>query len=110
MIILAVGILGLAPMLVTSMHGNQFSREISEAAFWAQDRIEQLKNQTVITPIPLNETTTNLSNAYTRTLVVEDQTIDNTIPAGVYRITVTMSWTDKKGKSHTANYVTYKAK
>ena len=110
MIILAIGILGLAPMLVISMQGNQFSREVSEAAYLAQDRIEQLKNQGLISPIPFTETSYNLNGDYDRSVVVDDQTMDNTIPAGVYRMTVTISWVDKEGKNHSTSYVSYKAK
>jgi type IV pilus assembly protein PilV len=108
MIVLAIGLLGLAPMFVMSMRGNQFSREVSETAYLAQDRIEQLKNQSIISPIPFNETAA--SGSYTRTVNVSDQTVDGTIPPGVYRINVTLSWTDKQGRSHSTSYVTYKVK
>src|SRR4030067_2479228 len=96
-IVLAIGLLGLAPMFVISMRGNQFSREVSETVYLAQDRIEQLKNQSIISPIPFNETTT--SGSYTRTVNSSDQAVDGTIPPGVYRINVTLNWTDKKGRS-----------
>ncbi|OGC94835.1 MAG: hypothetical protein A2142_03655 [candidate division Zixibacteria bacterium RBG_16_48_11] len=108
MIVLGIGLLGLAPMLVLSMQGNQFSREVTEAAFLAQDRIEQLKNQANISPIPFYETSA-IGDCY-RMVDVSDQTVDNTIPPGVYRITVTINWTDKQGKSHSTSYITYKTK
>ena len=95
-------------MLVLSMQGNQFSREVTEAAFLAQDRIEQLKNQANISPIPFYETSA-IGDCY-RMVDVSDQTVDNTIPPGVYRITVTINWTDKEGKSHSTSYITYKTK
>jgi len=41
---------------------------------------------------------------------VDDNTTDGSIPAGVYRITVDVSWTDQKGLSRTVSYYTYKAK
>ena len=107
-IVLAIGLLGLAPMFVISMRGNQFSREVSETVYLAQDRIEQLKNQSIISPIPFNETTT--SGSYTRTVNVSDQAVDGTIPPGVYRINVTLNWTDKQGRSHSTSYITYKVK
>jgi prepilin-type N-terminal cleavage/methylation domain-containing protein len=110
MIILAIGILGLAPMLVISMQGNQFSREVSEAAYLAQDRIEQLRNQATITPIPFYESSYNLNGEYNRSVVVADRSVDNTVPPGVYRLTVIMSWVDKDGKSHSTSYISYKAK
>ena len=108
MIVLAIGILGLAPMLVISMQGNQFSREVTEAAYLAQDRIEQLRNQTIISPIPFDETAT--IGDCTRVVNISDQSVDNTIPPGVYRLTATINWIDKEGRSHSSAYITYKAK
>lgn len=110
MIILAIGVLGLAPMMVTSMRGNQFSREFTDVAYIAQDRIEQLKNQTTISPMPFYETTSNINGVYNRTLNVSDNSVDGSIPKGVYQISVTITWTDKQGNSHSQNYITYKAK
>jgi len=110
MIVLAIGILGLAPMLVISMQGNQFSREITEATYLAQDRLEQLRNQTVISPIPYSEYSFSLNGEYTRTVDVSDRNVDNSIPPGVYRMTVNVSWIDKDGKSHSSSYISYKAK
>lgn len=110
MIIISIGILGLAPMLVVSMQGNQFSREVTDVAYIAQDRLEQLRNQTVITPIPLYETTTGIKGIYTRAVNVSDQTVDGSIPPGVYRLSVTVTWTDKQGQSHSSSYLTYKVK
>ncbi len=108
MVVLAIGILGLAPMLVVSMQGNQSSRETTEAAYLAQDRIEQFRNQTTISPIPFNETST--VGQYSRVVNVVDLSVDNTVPAGVYRITVTVTWVDKDGTSRSASYITYKSK
>jgi prepilin-type N-terminal cleavage/methylation domain-containing protein len=108
MLVLAVGILGLAPMLVVSMQGNQSSREVSEAAYLVQDRIEQFRDQATISPIPFNETVT--IGHYSRVVNVIDQSVDNTIPLGVYQITVTINWTGKEGKSHSTSYLTYKTK
>jgi type IV pilus assembly protein PilV len=108
MVVLAIGILGLAPMLVVSMQGNQSSRETTEAAYLAQDRIEQFRNQTTISPIPFNETST--VGQYSRVVNVTDQSVDNTIPAGVYQITVTINWTDKDGMSRSTSYITYKSR
>jgi type IV pilus assembly protein PilV len=108
MIVLAVGLLGLAPMLVMSMQGNQFSRDVTEAAYLAQDRIEQLKNQAVISPIPYYET--SIQGGCYRSVNVSDNTVDNSIPPGVYRINVTLNWVDKEGKSHSTSYITYKTK
>ncbi|MCI0530886.1 MAG: prepilin-type N-terminal cleavage/methylation domain-containing protein [candidate division Zixibacteria bacterium] len=114
MVVLSVGLLTLAPMVVLSMRGNQVARKTSDIAYLAQERIEQLKNQPSISPMPFNETTNNIDGVYTRTVNVSDKTVDGAIPEGVYRITVTISWVDNwnggLGQSHSTSYTTYKVK
>lgn len=110
MVILAIGVLGLAPMMVTAMYGNAFSKDVTSAAFLAQDSMERLKNQSVITPIPFTQTDNGLFNVYNRTIRVDDSGSDGTVPPNVFKILVTMSWTDKKGVSRSETYSTYKMK
>jgi type IV pilus assembly protein PilV len=110
MVILAIGVLGLAPMMVTAMYGNAFSKDVTSAAFLAQDSMERLKNQSVITPIPYTQTDNGLFNVYNRTIRVDDFGSDGTVPPNVFRILVTMTWTDKKGVSRSETYSTYKMK
>lgn len=51
LVILAVGLLAVASMQITSMRGNFFSDNIMQASILGQDRLEELK------AIPLNSTT-----------------------------------------------------
>jgi prepilin-type N-terminal cleavage/methylation domain-containing protein len=44
LIVLAIGLLGIAGMQVTSVKGNSFSKNLTQASFLAQDRLEYLKN------------------------------------------------------------------
>ncbi|MDH4223676.1 MAG: prepilin-type N-terminal cleavage/methylation domain-containing protein, partial [candidate division Zixibacteria bacterium] len=106
MLILAFGILGLAPMIVTTMFSNSFSNEISKANIIAQDKIEFMKVQSSFTPLPWVEVTGNIDNIYTRTTRVDVDTTDVSVPAGVYRIRVTVNWTDKAERNRTVNYYT----
>ncbi len=110
MLILAIGILGLAPMMVTTMFGNAFSKDVTSAAFLAQDSLERLKNQAVITPIPYIENEYNLFNVYNRAIRVDDSSSDGTVPPNVFRMRVTITWTDKKGLSRTETFTSYKSK
>ncbi|OGC75999.1 MAG: hypothetical protein A2145_00825 [candidate division Zixibacteria bacterium RBG_16_40_9] len=110
MLILAIGILGLAPMMVTTMFGNAFSKDVTSAAFLAQDSLERLKNQTVITPIPYIENEYNLFNVYNRSLRVDDSSSDGTVPPNVFRLRVTITWTDKNGLSRSETFSSYKSK
>lgn len=108
MLILAFGVLGLAPMIVTTMFSNSFSNEVSKANVIAQDKIEFMKNLSSFTPLPWIETTNNLEEIFTRTTRVDVDTTDVSVPSGVYRIRVTVNWTDKAGLNRTLNYYTYK--
>lgn len=108
MIILAFGILGLAPMIVTSIYSNSFSSDITRANVIAQDKIELMKNQSTFSPLPWIEVTSNLDRIFTRTTRVDVDTTDGSVPTGVYRIRVTVNWTDKAGLNRGVNYYTYK--
>lgn len=110
MVILAFGILGLAPLIVISMYGNSFSNEVTSANAIAQERIEQLKEVGTFSSLPLQEVVSVLNGRFTRATTVEDNATDSSIPLGVYRIAVDVSWTDQKGLSRTMSYYTYKTK
>jgi len=110
MLIFAIGILGMAPMMVTSMFGNAYSREETQATVLAQDKFEKLGKQASISPLPWTETTNNLYTIYSRDTRVDDNSTDNTVPVGLYKMRVTMSWTDKAGKQRSLVFLTYKVK
>lgn len=49
--ILAIGLLGIAGMQITSVKGNFFSKNLTQASYVAQDRLEFLKNLPISNPI-----------------------------------------------------------
>ncbi|MDP3023914.1 MAG: prepilin-type N-terminal cleavage/methylation domain-containing protein [candidate division Zixibacteria bacterium] len=108
MLILAFGILGLAPMIVTTIFSNSYSNEVTKANVIAQDKIEFMQSLVSFNPLPWTEVTNNLNGIFTRTSRVDVDSTDGSVPSGVYRIKVTVSWTDKAGKTRTVNYYTYK--
>jgi prepilin-type N-terminal cleavage/methylation domain-containing protein len=108
MVILAVGVLGLAPLMVLSIYSNTYSQDLTRATAVAQDRIEQLKNAGNFAVVPYGDTTYNINGTFNRTVRVDDATTDGTVPAGVYRIKVTIAWTDDKGMARSVDYYTYK--
>lgn len=110
MIILAFGVLGLAPMIVVSMFGNSYSNQVTIADAIAMDRFEEIKTWYQISPLPYSETANNVQRIFTRQTQVDDNTTDGSVPAGVYRIQVTVSWTDQEQVPRSASYFTYKAK
>lgn len=110
MVILAVGVLGLAPLMVLSIYSNTYSQDLTQATAFAQDRIEQLKNSGNFPYMPYEEPAAAVNGSiYNRTVRVDNTATDGSVPAGVYRIKVTISWTDKKGVARAVDYYTYKA-
>ncbi len=45
LVLLAIGLLAIAGMQITSVRGNFFSKNLSEASVLAQDRLEELRNR-----------------------------------------------------------------
>jgi type IV pilus assembly protein PilV len=110
MLILALGVLGLAPMIVVSMFGNSYSNQVTIADAIAMDRFEEIKTWYQITPLPYSQTMNNLQRIFTRQTQIDDSTTDGTIPPGVYRIQITVGWTDQEQVPRSITYFTYKAK
>jgi len=110
MIVLAFGVLSLAPMIVISMYGNSYSNQVTVADAIAQDRLEEIKTWTEVNPIPYSQTVNNIRGTFTRETLISDVTTDASVPNGVYKIQVTLSWTDQKQLPRSVTYFTYKAK
>ena len=107
MIILAIGILGFAPMMVVTMGANSFSRDLNQADNLAQDRMETLRLMGSFAPLPYTTSESNLLGRFTRTTRVDAYESDPTIPSRMYRTDVTISWSDQNGLPRTSSYSTY---
>ena len=62
MAILTIGLLAVATMQVSAIHGNKMGNEISRATFLAQDKLEELKTSTNITSEPGGSDQTGIFN------------------------------------------------
>lgn len=95
MVLLAIGLLGLAPMFVNSIKGNVNSRDNSVAAGLASERIEQYEHMNPLPALPFYAEETGLGGGiYTRRTAIIDHATDSLIPVGGCRIDVTIAWTD----------------
>ncbi|MEE8577710.1 MAG: prepilin-type N-terminal cleavage/methylation domain-containing protein [candidate division Zixibacteria bacterium] len=106
MIILGLGILGMAPMIVMSIEGNNMSRDVLVVSSLAAEKLEHFEAMEYLPAVPYSETEANLEGAYTRQTSIKDNTVDATIPDGVCQIDVTISWTDKTGVDRETTYST----
>ena len=108
-IVLSIGVLGLAPLMTISVTGNAFSNEATRANVIAQDKIEELKNAAAFASIPYIDTLT-VDNQFFYNARVDDQTSDGTVPAGVYKIVIQVNWTDQAGVERRLEFFTYRTK
>jgi prepilin-type N-terminal cleavage/methylation domain-containing protein len=106
LIILAVGLLGIAAMQVTSTKGGYFSNNVTQATILAQDKLEYFKN--------LSYSDSELMNGEHN-----EGTISGTIFSRVYNvledagnsiktITVSVQWTDRG--NHSISFSTIRSK
>lgn len=108
-VILAIGLLGLAPMMAISITGNAFANEATEATVLAQDKIEELKNMTAFASIPLSDSVA-VDAQYTLVSRVDDTASDGTVPVGVYKIFVRVRWVDQADVDRRLEFFTYRTK
>ena len=106
LVILAIGLLAIAAMQITSTKGGYFSNNVTQATIFAQDKLEYLKNLSYrdsdLSSGQHNEGTisgTIFSRQYT---IVEDA--GNSMKT----ITVTVQWTDRG--NHNLSFSTIRSK
>jgi type IV pilus assembly protein PilV len=105
LIILAIGILAVAGMQITSTRGNFFSNNLMQASYIAQDRLEFLKNPPFDSPLIQdgssgNGTTTISGIAFNWSYTVAAN-------AGIRTINCTVTWND--GVNHNLSFSTIRS-
>ncbi|HJW29981.1 MAG TPA: prepilin-type N-terminal cleavage/methylation domain-containing protein [Saprospiraceae bacterium] len=106
LIILAVGLLAIAAMQITSTKSGAFSSHLTQATFFAQDKLEYLKNLSYSNP--------NVSNGphnegiLAGTIFSREYSIVEDAGNSMKTITVTVSWTDRG--NHSISLSTIRAK
>ena len=103
-VFLAIGVLAIAGLQVTSVRGNYFSNNLMQATYVAQDRLEFLKNLPFNSPQlganNYNDGNTTVSGVvFNRSYTV----VDNV--NGYKRITYVVTWNDGVGHNITFSTV-----
>ncbi len=102
MIILSIGVLGLAPLIISAIQGNSFGEGMTDAALLAQDKIEQLRNSNYDLMASGQDTVGTVQRQWT---------IQKDTPSiGISQITLRASWTDVGGNNHLVTLITLRAK
>lgn len=110
MVVLTIGILGLAPMMVLSVTGNEFSTEVTNVVAAAQQSLEQRVGLGGFGAMPYTNTTTYGNGKYTVTTLVRDNSVDPNVPVNLYEFDVTANWVDDSGVSRNLAFTTYSPK
>jgi type IV pilus assembly protein PilV len=106
LVILSVGILAIAAMQITSTRGNSFSSHLTQATFFAQDKLEYLKN------LPYSDS--NLGGGQHNegilpgTVFSRQHHIVEDAGNSIKTITVTVQWTDRG--NHSISFSTIRSK
>jgi len=106
MIVLTIGLLGLAPMIVLSVDGNSMSQDVLTVSNMAKEPIEFYQGAAVMPAMPFKSSQSLDGGAYTRVVEIWDNSSDPTMPDNVCHMDVTISWTDKTGMARTSKYST----
>jgi len=101
MIILAIGVLGLAPMIITAIQGNSFGEDMTNANALAQDKMEELKTISYSLMASGQDTVGTVQRTWT---VDRDNPI-----TGVSQLTVITQWLDEGGNQHQVKLMTIRA-
>jgi type II secretory pathway pseudopilin PulG len=107
MIVLAVGVLGLAPLVVLSISANDMSRDVMTVSELTKEKIETYQNPSKIPSLPFYEKEEGIAGGhFDRYTFIWDSDTDSLIPQGLCYIDVTIKWKDEGGADHTSKSTT----
>ncbi|KAA3634260.1 MAG: prepilin-type N-terminal cleavage/methylation domain-containing protein [Calditrichaeota bacterium] len=107
LIILSIGILGLGPMVVLSIDGNNISEDMIIVSNLAKDKIEEYENLALLPPMPYEESETDIQGVYNRYTVLYDNSSDSSLSDNLCQLKVVIAWEDKSGQIRSTTYSTY---
>ena len=107
MIVLAIGLLGLAPLVVTSIEGNIIARDHTVASNLVKHKVEYFQGLDALPTMPYREAETNVQDGFDRVSRIDDHVSDSTVPDGLYLLDVQVSWIDNQQIERTTAYSTF---
>jgi Tfp pilus assembly protein PilV len=105
--IIAVGLLGFAPLIVLSVEGNVIARENSDAANLLKEKVEFYESLSSMPTVPFTESEPDLQGGFTRTTRIDDNSTDSLVPDGLYQINVQVAWVDNQNVQRASSYSTF---
>lgn len=107
MLVLAIGLLGLAPLLILSIETNTISQDAMAVSDLAKEKIEFYENSSLLPALPFEEKEEGIDGIYNRITLIYDNTTDSLIPDGLCHMQVTINWTENSGAERNAVYTTF---
>lgn len=123
MIVMSIGLLGIAPLIVLSIEANNISEDTTIASNLARDKIEFLEALNTIPPTMYNQSESNITTTYmnaggtliaskaqfgyNRTTLIQNNVTDPTVPIGLLKVVIGIDWVDKVGVSRQTSITTY---
>ena len=107
MLIIAIGVLGLAPLIVLSIEENTVSRDYSTVSSLITEKIEYYQGLDSLPTAPFRLYEEGLNNIYSRTTYIDDNSSDSLVPAGLCRVRVDVAWTDHENVERSNTMSTY---
>ncbi len=105
LVLLAIGLLAIAGMQITSVRGNFFSSNMTQASILAQDRLETLRN------LPFADAALITGNhndgVIPGTIFTRDYDVSSIVGTSMLTITVRVRWRDTS--DHTISFTTVRA-
>ena len=105
MIFLAIGLLAIGALQITSTRGNFFSNNLMQASYIAQDRLEFLKNLPFDSPLIQDGTSGNGTTTFSGIAFNWSDTV--AANAGNRTINCTVTWND--GVNHNLSFSTIRS-
>ena len=95
MVVISIGLLGLAPLFVTAMQGNVQSRQNSFASNLAEEKMTEIIGLDPLPAFPYTETEDSLGTGqFTRITTMDDHVSDTLVPDGAVKVVIDVNWTD----------------
>lgn len=109
-IVLCMGALAISPLIGIAIYDNVIPDGVGSANAIAQREIKMLVKNDYNGTMPFVSTTNSMGGFFKVYRVIEDNSTNPSIPIGINKIRVTVSWTDQQNIPRSVFFSTLKAK
>ncbi len=107
MLIITIGILGIAPLIVLSIEENVISEDYSNVSNMINEEIEYYQALDSLPTPPYVKNETNIEGKYAQVTYIDDHASDSLVPNGLYRVKIDIAWQDHQEVNRSNSISTY---